>query len=241
MKPRGAPPSAPRPRSSCGWAGRARSGRPRTGDHRLIVAATLAPPPKKYPVTHCSRLLYPLRVADIRTRCWLCSRSRHRTGLKAVDRVPVATFARRGRSYMVRLVDHQQIDEPGVAVGLVQYLVKQSLNPRGSQPRKAGDHPRIHSEGVGLKPVAAAQLLVRRTVQDDERQPELVAHVIAPLQRQRSRQTTRTRRARCRRSISWITKAASIVLPRPTSSAISRATRRIGRAFATGSSSWSLI
>lgn len=36
----------------------ARSGRPRTIDHRDIVAVTLAPPPKKYGVTHwSSRLL----------------------------------------------------------------------------------------------------------------------------------------------------------------------------------------
>ena len=36
----------------------ARSGRPRTVDHRQIVAATLTPPPKKYAVTHwSSRLL----------------------------------------------------------------------------------------------------------------------------------------------------------------------------------------
>ena len=36
----------------------ARTGRPRTVDHRQVVAATLAPPPKKYGVTHwSSRLL----------------------------------------------------------------------------------------------------------------------------------------------------------------------------------------
>lgn len=41
-----------------GLADEPRSGRPREHDHRSIVAATLAPPPKKYGVTHwASRLL----------------------------------------------------------------------------------------------------------------------------------------------------------------------------------------
>lgn len=41
-----------------GLADEVRSGRPRTVDHREVVAATLAPPPKKYGVTHwSSRLL----------------------------------------------------------------------------------------------------------------------------------------------------------------------------------------
>ena len=46
-------------RAGSGRAGRrAASGRPRTVDHRAIVAATLRPPPKKYGVTHwSSRLL----------------------------------------------------------------------------------------------------------------------------------------------------------------------------------------
>jgi len=45
-------------RGIAGLEDRARSGRPRTLDHRAIVAVTLTPPPKKYGVTHwSSRLL----------------------------------------------------------------------------------------------------------------------------------------------------------------------------------------
>lgn len=41
-----------------GLADEARSGRPRSVDHARIVSVTLAPPPKKYGVTHwSSRLL----------------------------------------------------------------------------------------------------------------------------------------------------------------------------------------
>ena len=41
-----------------GLEDQARSGRPRTVDHRQIVAATLTPPPRRYAVTHwASRLL----------------------------------------------------------------------------------------------------------------------------------------------------------------------------------------
>lgn len=40
-------------RGIAGLEDRARSGRPRTLDHRAIVAVTLTPPPKKYGVTHC--------------------------------------------------------------------------------------------------------------------------------------------------------------------------------------------
>ena len=50
-----------------------RSGRPRTVDHRAIVAATLTPPPKKYGVTHwSSRLLgRQLRIGDATVaRAW---------------------------------------------------------------------------------------------------------------------------------------------------------------------------
>ena len=50
-----------------------------------------------------------------------------------------------------------------------------------------------------------------------------------------------TRRARWRRSISWTTRPASIVLPRPTSSAMSRLTLGMARARATGSSWYSSI
>lgn len=45
-------------RGIAGLQDQARAGRPRTVDHREVVAATLAPPPKKYGVTHwSSRLL----------------------------------------------------------------------------------------------------------------------------------------------------------------------------------------
>ncbi len=45
-------------RGLAGLADDPRSGRPRSIDHRQVVAATLAPPPKKYGVTHwSSRLL----------------------------------------------------------------------------------------------------------------------------------------------------------------------------------------
>ena len=50
-----------------------RAGRPRTVDHRGIVAATLTPPPKKYGVTHwSSRLLgRHLRIGDATVaRAW---------------------------------------------------------------------------------------------------------------------------------------------------------------------------
>ena len=50
-----------------------RSGRPRTVDHRRIVSVTLAPPPKKYGVTHWSTRLLArhLRVGDATiARAW---------------------------------------------------------------------------------------------------------------------------------------------------------------------------
>ncbi len=56
-----------------GLADGARSGRPRTVDHREIVAATLTPPPRKYAVTHwSSRLLARhLRIGDATVaRAW---------------------------------------------------------------------------------------------------------------------------------------------------------------------------
>jgi len=44
-------------RGICGLADAPRPGRPRSLDHRQIVAETLKPPPKKLGVTHCSRRL----------------------------------------------------------------------------------------------------------------------------------------------------------------------------------------
>lgn len=43
----------------------ARSGRPRRLDHADVVAATLAPPPKKYGVTHWSSRLLATHLASI--------------------------------------------------------------------------------------------------------------------------------------------------------------------------------
>jgi transposase-like protein len=56
-----------------GLSDQARSGRPRTVDHRKIVAATLKPPPKKLGVTHwSSRLLAKhLKIGDATVaRAW---------------------------------------------------------------------------------------------------------------------------------------------------------------------------
>jgi transposase len=47
-----------------GLSDQARSGRPRTVDHRKIVAATLKPPPKKLGVTHWSSRLLAKHLED---------------------------------------------------------------------------------------------------------------------------------------------------------------------------------
>jgi len=76
-----------------GLADDARSGRPRTIDHREIVAVTLAPPPRKYGVTHwSSRLLgrhlgvsNGRQILDTgRGHCHCGSGSRERQSLKSL-------------------------------------------------------------------------------------------------------------------------------------------------------------
>jgi hypothetical protein len=141
-----------------------------------------------------------------------------------------------GGGDVVRFVDDQQSNLRGwpVCTGRTSRMARKSFTTFDPVHRR--DEARMRCPRVGVDAALAPQLLDVCGVDHAELEAELFQHLDAPLFLQRCGQMIRTVRARCRSSISWMTRPASMVLPRPTSSAMSRLTRAMSMARTSGSS-----
>ncbi|CAB4967904.1 unannotated protein [freshwater metagenome] len=110
-----------------------------------------------------------------------------------VDGVGPATGdgRRARRCNVVGLVDDEDVEREPLAglrgAGLRVGVAQQSLGPHLRQPCHAHDHPREHLERVRVQAVGAPHLGEQLAVDDREVEPELVAHLVLPLQRQAGR------------------------------------------------------
>ncbi len=110
-----------------------------------------------------------------------------------VHRVAVAATGR-GRARrrdMVRLVDHKHVERESAGIvelpDLAVHGPQQPLGARCRQPRHRDDHPREQPERVRVQTMAAPHCSHQLPVDDHELQPELLPHLVLPLQRQTRR------------------------------------------------------
>ena len=139
---------------------------------------------------------------------------------------------------VVGLVDDQQVEACAgtSACGGSTSRSRRTPSPCFAQSMEAmsrgNERPR-----VGVEPALAAQTLdVTRCRRSGTRARTSRAISTRHFSCSDDGHSTRTVRARCRRSSSWTTSPASMVFPRPTSSAISRLVRAMSIARTSGSS-----
>ena len=140
-----------------------------------------------------------------------------------------------GGGDIVRLIDDENV-EPAWERGLArrgQHVAEQAERAIAFEEIDGCDQAGGNaSKGSPGAPPFPAKFGEQLRIDDDEVEPELVAHLVAPLDLQRPMDTQREPvRARCRRISSSRTRPVSIVLPRPTSSAMSRLARGIWTAL----------
>ena len=155
-----------------------------------------------------------------------------RLGALRVGRVLAAGLRGAG----VDLVHYQEVEGPRIPRGVRYDIAEQPQRPVTLEPVDADDQPRVMRPRVRVQTAGPAQLLEQRGVDDAELQAELVPHLVVHCRVRPAGQTISMVLTRCLSVSSCITRPASMVLPRPTSSAISRFVRGMDSARTTGSS-----